>query len=145
MIDGVIQTPLKQIKDERGKVMHMLRSTDPHFEAFGEVYFSWINPGIIKAWKMHKEMTMNFAVPCGKIKLVLYDGRVHSKTFGEINEFLMSDEDYYLLTIPNELWYGFSCESNESAMIVNCATIPHTPQESVLKDIEDSSIPYLWK
>lgn len=145
MINGVIQTPLKQIKDERGKVMHMLRSTDPHFEAFGEVYFSWINPGIIKAWKIHKEMTMNFAVPCGKIKLVLYDGRAGSKTFGEVNEFVMSDEDYYLLTIPRKLWYGFSCEGDVPAMIVNCATMPHDPQESMLKDIEDPSIPYLWK
>ena len=35
MIDGVIITPLKQIPDERGKIMHMLRSTDPHFNAFG--------------------------------------------------------------------------------------------------------------
>ena len=28
----------------RGKVMHMLRGTDPHFEQFGEVYFSAVFP-----------------------------------------------------------------------------------------------------
>ena len=32
MIEGVQIVPLKQFHDERGKVMHMLKSTDPHFQ-----------------------------------------------------------------------------------------------------------------
>ena len=34
MIEGVIVEPLKQFKDERGKVMHMLRSDAPLFYIF---------------------------------------------------------------------------------------------------------------
>ena len=46
MIEGVILTPLKQISDERGKVMHMLRWKDsPVFSKFGEIYFSCTYPG----------------------------------------------------------------------------------------------------
>ena len=30
MIDGVKVIPLRQIVDERGKIMHMLKATDPH-------------------------------------------------------------------------------------------------------------------
>ena len=37
MIDGVILTPLRQIFDERGKVMHMLREDDEVFTNFGEI------------------------------------------------------------------------------------------------------------
>ena len=37
MIDGVILTPLRQIFDERGKVMHMLREDSPVFSRFGEI------------------------------------------------------------------------------------------------------------
>ena len=40
MIEGVKIPPLKQIIDERGKVMHMLRNDSPNFEKFGEIYFS---------------------------------------------------------------------------------------------------------
>ena len=40
MIEGVIVTPLRQIFDERGKVMQMLREDSPVFSRFGEVYFS---------------------------------------------------------------------------------------------------------
>ena len=99
MINGIIQTQLKQMHDERGKVMHMLRSSDPHFQKFGEVYFSWIYPEIVKAWHKHNEMIMNYSVPVGTIKLVLYDDRSDSSTYKQINEFFMNCENYYLLTI----------------------------------------------
>lgn len=144
MINGILQTPLKQFHDERGKVMHMLRSTDNHFIAFGEVYFSWIYPNIIKAWHKHKEMVMNYAVPVGSIKVVLYDDRTGSPTFGEVNEFYMNAENYYLLTIPNGIWYGFKAMGGQSAMIVNCSTIPHDPEEIIRIDAFDTSIPYSW-
>ena len=39
MIEGVVITPLKQIEDERGKVMHMLREDSKVFERFGENLF----------------------------------------------------------------------------------------------------------
>ncbi len=145
IISGVIKTSLKQFEDHRGKVMHMLRCDAPHFREFGEVYFSWVSPGSIKGWKLHKELIMNFAVPVGTIKLVLYDDRSNSSTYGVINEFDMSDLDYYLLTIPNNIWYGFRSLNDKAAMIVNCATLPHLPSESITKELNDPSIPYSWE
>ena len=59
MIEGIIITPLKQIKDSRGKIMHMLRRDSTIFKSFGEIYFSTVNPEIIKAWHLHKEATLN--------------------------------------------------------------------------------------
>ena len=67
-ISGVQMLPLKQIIDDRGKVMHMLRADSPLFKRFGEIYFSMINPGTIKAWKRHQKMTQHIAVPVGKIR-----------------------------------------------------------------------------
>ena len=49
MIDGVKIIPLRTIADERGKIMHMMKATDPHFKGFGEIYFSCAWPGTIKA------------------------------------------------------------------------------------------------
>ena len=71
MIDGVLIHSLRQIPDERGKIMHMLRCDDPHFEQFGEIYFSVVYPGVIKGWHIHRAMTLNYAVVSGMIKLVL--------------------------------------------------------------------------
>ena len=84
MIDGVIINPLKQIPDERGKVMHMLSEDSDGFLGFGEIYFSCVYSGAIKGWHIHKRMTLNYAVPQGNIKLVLYDERQGSPTKGEV-------------------------------------------------------------
>ena len=57
MIEGVKIFPKKQIIDERGKIMHMMRNDSSVFKTFGEIYFSTIYPKIIKAWHLHKEST----------------------------------------------------------------------------------------
>ena len=70
-IEGIKITPLKIISDDRGSVMHMLRSDSKVFEKFGEIYFSTIFQDKIKAWHLHKEATLNYACVHGKVKLVL--------------------------------------------------------------------------
>ncbi|MFH1596496.1 MAG: dTDP-4-dehydrorhamnose 3,5-epimerase family protein [Pseudomonadota bacterium] len=145
MIDGVLITPLKQILDERGKVMHMLRSDAPHFQGFGEIYFSCVYPGAIKAWHLHKKMVLNYAVPYGRIKLVLYDDREGSGTRGEIQEIFMGIDNYCLVTIPPLVWNGFKGMGQETTIVANCATIPHDPDEIVRLDPFDPSIPYDWQ
>ena len=85
-IDGVKIVPLRQIIDERGKIMHMMKATDPHFIKFGEIYFSCAWPGTVKAWHIHTSMTINNAVLSGRAKLVMYDMREGSSTKGELQE-----------------------------------------------------------
>lgn len=144
MIDGVLVRPLKQIIDERGKVMHMLRSDDPHFQKFGEIYFSVVNPGAIKAWHLHKEMALNYAVPVGNVKLVLYDDRDGSRTRGELQEIFLGPDAYQLVHVPPLVWNGFKGVGAVPALVANCATVPHRPEEIVRMDPTGKSIPYDW-
>ncbi|MBI4833574.1 MAG: dTDP-4-dehydrorhamnose 3,5-epimerase family protein [Planctomycetes bacterium] len=145
MIDGVKITPLKQIADERGKVMHMLRCDDKWFWQFGEIYFSCVYPGVIKAWHIHKKMTLNYAVPRGCIKLVIFDDRIDSPTKGEIQEIVMGQDNYCLAIIPPLVWNGFKGIGEEMAIVANCSTIPHDPSEIERLDPFDPKIPYDWK
>lgn len=129
--------PLEQIFDNRGKIMHMLRSDDQHFEKFGEIYFSVCHPGIIKGWHRHKDMTLNYACIYGRVKVVVYDG----KNFQEIQ---LSPKEYNLLTVPPGLWNAFQAIGKHDAILANCATIPHDPSEIERIDPHDPSIPYIW-
>lgn len=144
MIEGVTITPLKQILDERGKVMHMLRVTDPVFTSFGEIYFSCVYPKVIKAWHIHKQMTLNYAVPYGRVKFVLYDDRKDSTTAGEVQEIYLGEDNYCLVTVPPLVWNGFKGIGTEMAIVANCASIPHDPSEIERRDPFDASIPYDW-
>ncbi|QDD13377.1 dTDP-4-dehydrorhamnose 3,5-epimerase [Candidatus Methylopumilus rimovensis] len=144
MIDGVVLTPLRQIFDERGKVMHMLRSDSPIFLKFGEIYFSCTHPGVVKAWHRHKEMTLNYAVIFGEIKFVLYDDRIGSPSQGEIQEFFISPENYMLVTVPPMVWNGFKSVGTQTSIVANCANIPHTPSEIERLLPTDLKVPYDW-
>ncbi len=145
MIEGVFVKPLRQILDERGKIMHMIRNDDPDFISFGEIYFSCIYPGVVKGWHIHKKMTLNYAVPYGTIKLVLYDDRNASKTLGELQEIFLGPENYCLVQIPPLVWNGFKCVGTTPSIVANCSTIPHDPNEIERKNPDDPSIPYKWE
>lgn len=145
MIEGVTVSPLKQIFDERGKVMHMLREDSSIFSRFGEIYFSSTYPGVVKAWHLHKKMTLNYAVVCGEIKLVLYDDRELSPTRGTVQELFISPENYFLVTVPPLIWNGFKCVGTTNAVVANCATLPHHPDEIQRTLPDDPSIPYDWQ
>jgi dTDP-4-dehydrorhamnose 3,5-epimerase len=145
MIDGVKITPLKQIIDERGKVMHMLRSDDSYFERFGEIYFSCTHPSVVKAWHLHKKMTLNYAVVYGQLKFVLYDDRDGSSTRGEVQEIFLSPENYCLVTVPPMIWNGFKGIGTQTTIVANCATMPHDTNEIERLDPFCSNIPYDWQ
>jgi dTDP-4-dehydrorhamnose 3,5-epimerase len=145
MIEGVAVKPLRQILDERGKVMHMMRKDDPDFLSFGEIYFSTVYPGVIKGWHLHTKMILNYAVPYGTIKLVLYDDRPSSATRGELQEIFVGPENYCLVRIPPHVWNGFKGIGTSVAIVANCSTIPHDPTEIERKDPQDPSIPYNWE
>lgn len=135
LIDGVELTDLKIIPDERGAIFHMLRRDDPHFEAFGEIYFSMIYRTVVKAWHYHKEMTLNYACIYGQIVVGLLDLRYTSPTY-EQQDLIMLDagESYKLLTIPPRVWNGFRIPQGSGfdlSIVANCATLPHDPKEII--------------
>ena len=145
MIEGVITTPLKQIPDDRGMVMHMLRRDSKNFSKFGEIYFSTVYPDKVKGWHLHKKMTLNYAVIFGEIKLVLYDVRPNCKTKGEIQEFFLSPKNYKLITVPPLIWNGFMGMGDKSSIVANCADLPYDDTEIERKSLFDDDISYNWK
>lgn len=144
MIEGVKIIPLKVIADDRGKVMHMLRSDSPVFKKFGEIYFSTVKYGAIKAWKKHRQMILNLAVPQGSIKLVLYDDRSDSSTKGGLQEIEVGSENYNLIQVPPMVWNGFQGLSQGESLVANCATMPHDPVEVERLVQKSTIIPYHW-
>ena len=144
MIDGVKVVPLRRIPDERGTVMHMLRSTDPHFTQFGEIYFSTVYKDVVKGWHRHQQMTLNYACVSGRIKLVMYDDRPASPTRGAIAEVFLGPDEYALVVIPPGIWNGFKGMSDPYAIVANCATHPHDPSASERLDPFENELPYDW-
>jgi dTDP-4-dehydrorhamnose 3,5-epimerase len=144
VIEGVKVIPLKRIPDERGTIYHMLKRTDPHFSAFGEIYFSTVHPGVVKGWHRHKNMTLHYACVHGRIKLVIFDERDGSKTKGELMELFLGPDNYCLVVIPPDLWNGFKGMGDQTAILADLIDIPHEQADSLRIDPHDNHIPYDW-
>jgi len=147
MIQGVKIKKLCFMADERGRLLEILRSDDSIFEKFGQVYITTCYPGIIKAWHLHKKQNDNMVVISGMAKIVLYDQREKSRTYGEINEFISGDYNPLLVHIPANVYHGFMCVSNEEAILINIPTKPYNPKlpDEYRLPFDSEEIPYKWE
>ena len=143
-IDGVIISKLRTIKDERGQVMPMLTNDSPVFKSFGEVYFSTIYENKIKAWHLHKESYLNYVCVVGEVKLVLFDDRKGSVTKDQYQEIFLSPNNYFLVTIPPNIWNGFKGMGKNESIISNCLTLPHNEKEMIRREPKDNYFSYNW-
>lgn len=146
MINGIKIKQLKFIPDERGRVMEILRSDDPEFKKFGQVYMTTAYPGVVKGWHYHKKQIDNMTVIKGMMKLVCYDNRPKSRTYKELNEFFMGEYNPVMVQIPNMVVHGFKCLSKTEAIAINCPTEVYNrkkPDEYRI-DPHSNEIPYDW-
>jgi dTDP-4-dehydrorhamnose 3,5-epimerase len=146
MIDGVVQKKLRVIADERGYLMEMLRVDDDLFDKFGQVYMTAVYPGVVKGWHYHKSQTDYMACVFGMIKLVLFDARVDSPTYREINEFFIGEKNPALVKILPGIYHGFKGIATQPAIIVNTVNEPYNyekPDEFRVQ-WDSPDVPYNW-
>jgi len=143
MIEGVQYLPLRRIPDDRGTVSHMLKRTDDVFSEFGEIYFTSLYPHVIKAWHVHIKMDLNYACVSGAVRVVLFDDRKGSSTQGQLEEYLLGDDAYYLLHIPHGVTNGMQCLGDDTAVVANCASMPHDPKEMLRQEVGE--IDFDWQ
>jgi len=136
-LDRITLTPLKRISVAGGDVLHALKCTDAGFRDFGEAYFSMVQAGAVKAWKMHQRMTLNLVVPVGEVRFVFLaeDGKTQRKE-------IIGVTHYARLTVPPGIWFGFQGLAAPFSLILNVADIPHDPDEVVGKSLE--AFDYDW-
>jgi dTDP-4-dehydrorhamnose 3,5-epimerase len=142
-INGVILTPLKQIYHPKGNVFHAMKQSDTGYHGFGEAYFSTILYSDIKLWKKHLRMTLNFVIPVGEIRFVIYDDRLDSSTKGNFFDITIGQNNYQRITIPPNLWVAFSGIGKDLNLLLNLANLEHDPKEVERKD-DLNKIPYKW-
>jgi len=146
MIEGVRTKSLKLIPDERGWLMEMLRSDDPQFIQFGQIYATATYPGVVKGWHLHRKQVDNFVCVVGMVKLVMYDPREDSPTRKEVNEFFIGDRNPLLVQVPAGVYHGWKCISTSTAVVVNCPTelYHYDKPDEVRLDAHSKEIPYDW-
>lgn len=133
-LNEILITPLAEFQLLEGNVLHGLKSTDTGYEKFGEIYFSWINHGSIKAWKMHTKMVMNLIVPVGQVKFVFFVN--NDTTENKFREIEIGERNYQRLTVPAGIWFGFKGLGKTKSLVCNISNILHSENEVIRKHLD---------
>ena len=136
-LDQIKVSALSEMPVDGGNVLQGLRVTDSDYIGFGEVYFSWIEANFVKAWKRHREMTMNLLVPFGSVRFVFYDTEQDSARVETVGM-----DNYRRITVPPGIWFGFQGVSYQKSLVCNIANIKHHPEEA--DRIEIQRINFDW-
>ena len=146
MIAGVEIKQLKVLADERGRLMEILRSDEPIFKKFGQLYMTTAYPGVVKGWHYHKVQWDHFVVVKGMLKLVLVDQREDSETRDVINEFFLGVHNPILVSVPPLVLHGFKGIDVDETIVVNCPTevYHYKDPDEYRMDPHISDVPYDW-
>jgi dTDP-4-dehydrorhamnose 3,5-epimerase len=136
-LDDILITPLARIATVGGDVLHAMKKNDAGCAGFGEAYFSWVDAGVVKAWKCHTQMTMNVVVPVGQVRFVFCLAGGDTFRVEEIGV-----DRYVRLTVPSGIWFGFQGLAAPQSLVLNIANIPHDPNE--VERLVSADIKYDW-
>ena len=132
-------TQLSIIDVKGGNILHGIKKNDIGYVGLGEVYFSYIEPHAIKAWKKHNRMTLNLVVPLGKVRFVFCDPLSdHQYRVEDIGE-----DNYVRLTVPPGIWFGFQGIALKPSLVANIANLQHDGAEVERQAV--SAFNYQWE
>jgi len=132
--DELLQTTLR-FDSAGGPVTRFVRRDDPDFSEFGEVYFSAVELGAIKAWKRHSRARLLVSVPHGEVAFVLRD-------CAGAGTYVLSSAKPERLEIPPGTWFGFCGRTSEGSVICSFSDIVHDPNE--VERVSPETFPFDW-
>ena len=120
IIDGVVVKEINNVPTDFGYLTEIFRQ-DWGLDELGvdQVFQSCLESGAISAWHAHAITTDRLFVSSGRMKIVLYDGRSESPTFGTINQFRFGTERPAIVVVPPQVWHGIQNVSSGQSFIVN--------------------------
>ena len=146
-LDGVYLHEIKHVPRDHGVITEIYRPDwDPTGKPVVQVYQSRLFPAAIGAWSCHQIATDRLFVSQGHLKIVLYDGRESSSTFGALQDYHVGDYRPAFLVIPPGVWHGVqNLGANDVILIIlpTRAYVYEDPDHYRLP-YNTGDIPYSW-
>ncbi len=146
--EGVTFKEVPTHVDDRGTVCELF---DPrwawHKDPLVFAYFFTIRPGMIKGWGMHKKHEDRYAILYGEMKVVFYDARPDSSTYGLVSTVVLSAYNRRLMNIPAGIWHANKNIGSRDVVVANFPTIPydHENPDKYRLPLDTDQIPYTFE
>ena len=119
-IDGVRIREVRNVQKGQGLLTEVFRA-DWRLDdgVIAQVFQVALGPGEISAWHAHQRTLDRLFVNRGAVRIVLYDARTSSPTYGQLNEFRFGEHRPALLMVPPGVWHGVENLRGEPSAVLN--------------------------
>jgi dTDP-4-dehydrorhamnose 3,5-epimerase len=146
-IEGVVVREVLHVPRDHGVITEMFRPEwDPTGMPVVHIYQSRLFPGAIGAWSCHTKSIDRLFVNQGHLKVVLFDGREESSTFGRIVELHVGDARPAFVVLPTGVWHGLQNLGSTDALVLNYPTraYDYEDPDHWRLPFDTDQIPYTW-
>lgn len=120
LIEGVRVKEVRHVPKENGYLTEVFRKDWALDDLpVSQVFQVTLYPWQVSAWHSHANTFDRIFANQGTIKLVLYDARADSPSYGQINEFRIGMIRPTLIVIPPKVWHGIQNLNSETSSILN--------------------------
>jgi dTDP-4-dehydrorhamnose 3,5-epimerase len=123
--------------DDRGYLREILRDDDQLMRRFGQTTITKTYPGVIKAFHWHQEQDDLWYVADGMARIVLYDRRPDSPTYGQTQVIYAGEDNPVLVLIPAGIAHGYQVLGSKPVLLIYHTTRSYNPS-----DPDEERIPY---
>jgi dTDP-4-dehydrorhamnose 3,5-epimerase len=148
LIDGVKTKEIKNVIKTNGGLTEIWRASwQIDNLPVDQIFQVSINPGEYSDWHIHEFTTDRIFVNSGAIKIVLYDPREGSSTFGIINEFNISEKRPMLISIPPKVCHAIQNITDQVSSLINIVDKAYNYEDPDHWRLASNSelIPYTFK
>lgn len=144
-IDDVEFIALQRFNDDGGAITELGRLTQgAHDQLQGfqveQINYSEIEPGVIKAYHMHRRQTdVWYVPPCDRLLLVLHDCREGSATEGHTVRTVLGDGKSALVRIPPGVAHGCRNIGPQTGRIIYMVDVRFAPEPP---DCDEGRLPW---
>ncbi len=117
MIEGVNNNSVKSFIDDRGFLSQILPEGDESFQIKRIYSTGNFSKGVIRGFHKHKRERKAFFVPTGVAKFVAVDDRKDSRTYKEIDTFILSQLNPSVLIVPTGVYTGWMSLQDNTVVI----------------------------
>lgn len=136
-IHDVIVKKLVTHSDDRGYFREIVREDDGLLRRFGQTAITKSYPDVIKAFHWHKDQDDVWYVASGMARIVLYDRRPDSPTFGATQVVYAGDDNPVAVLIPSGIAHGYQVLGRQPVLLFYHVTQAYDP-----KDPDEERIPF---
>lgn len=136
-IHDVVIKPLVTHADDRGYFREILRDDDNLLRRFGQTSITKTYPGVVKAFHWHHRQDDLWYVADGMARVVLYDRRPGSPTFGQTQVIYAGEDNPVLILIPAGIAHGYQVLGTKPVLLFY-----HTTESYNRADPDEQRIPF---